>query len=113
MPYIEKKSRKDFDTRVKALAGIIMNKGELNYVICELVGRFIIENKLYNYDGISNAISAVHDAEIELNRRILVPYEMGKIAINEDLDSFVTILHKLKLITGKEVKDELFKLENS
>lgn len=107
MPYIEKKDRKDFDTRIKGLAGIIRNKGEMNYVISELVGQWIIENKLYNYEGISNAISAVHDAEIELNRRILMPYEVNKILINEDLDSFKAILEKLVWMRDKSVKEIL------
>ena len=104
MPYIKKEDRKDFDTRIKGLAGIIHNKGELNYVISELVGQWIIENNQYSYTGISNAIGAVHDAELELNRRILVPYEMGKILDNEDLDSFKKILDALELITGKKAR---------
>ena len=82
------------------LAKLVSNKGELNYVISELVGQWIIDKKLFSYTGISNAISAVHDAELELNRRILVPYEMGKIEENEDLDSFTAILMALKFITG-------------
>jgi len=107
MPYIEKKDRKDFDNRIKGLAGIIRNKGEMNYVISELVGQWIVANQLYNYEGISNAISAVHDAEIELNRRILMPYEVNKILVNEDLDSFKAILEKLEWIRDKSVKEIL------
>lgn len=104
MPYIEKKDRNRFDFLVLELAKLVSNKGELNYVISELVGQWIIANKLYSYTGISNAISAVHDAELELNRRILAPYEMGKIIENEDLDSFSTILDALNFITGRDEK---------
>ena len=107
MPYIEQKDRKDFDNRIKGLAGIIRNKGEMNYVISELVGQWIVANQLYNYEGISNAISAVHDAEIELNRRILMPYEVNKILVNDDLDSFKAILEKLEWIRDKSVKEIL------
>ncbi len=107
MPYIEKERRPKFEQALKFLASNIKNKGELNYVISELVGKWIVANKLYSYTGISNAISAVHDAELELNRRILVPYEMGKIAENEDLDSIKDILSALELITGKVVDDVL------
>ena len=107
MPYIEKKDRGDFDIRIKGLAGIIRNKGEMNYVISELVGQWIVANQLYNYEGISNAISAVHDAEIELNRRILMPYEVNKILVNDDLDSFKEILKKLEWIRDKSVKEIL------
>jgi alpha/beta superfamily hydrolase len=107
MPYIEKKDRKDFDGRIKGLAGIIRNKGEMNYVISELVGQWIVQNKLFSYEGISNAISAVHDAEIELNRRILMPYEVNKILINEDLDSFKSILERLEWLRNKSVKEIL------
>lgn len=102
MPYIEIKDRPKFELCVDTLATLIKNKGELNYVISELVGRWIVENKLFSYTGISNAISAVHDAELELNRRILVPYESGKILENEDLESFQNILDALKIITGRD-----------
>lgn len=113
MPYILPKDKPKFREHIEALAELIQNKGEMNYVISELVGKWIVHNKLFNYAGISNAISAVHDAEIELCRRILAPYEMGKILANEDLESFQEILEALKIITGKEVKDERFKTENS
>jgi len=103
MPYIGQPNRRQFKKSIEDLASKITCKGDLNYVISELVGKWIIKNKQFTYSGISNAISAVHDAEIELSRRILAPYEMGKILINEDLESFHEILDALETITGKKV----------
>lgn len=107
MPYIEQEDRKKFKGHIKALAELINNKGEMNYVISELVGSWIVKRKLFSYNGISNAISAVHDAEIELNRRILVPYEVGKIMLNEDLDSFKEILNAVEFIRDRSIKQIL------
>lgn len=108
MPYIENWERLQLVGAIEELATSISNKGQLNYVICELVGQFICKNKLFSYSGISNAIGAVHDAEIELNRRVLAPYEMGKILCNEDLDSFKEILNALETMTGKKVGDDTY-----
>jgi len=102
MPYIDKKNRTKFIREISILAETIKSKGEMNYVICELIGQWIIENKLFSYEGISNAIGAVHDAEIELNRRILAPFEVGKMIDNEDLRSFCKILDGHQFITGRK-----------
>jgi hypothetical protein len=107
MPYIEQKDRVKFKKHIKALAELIENKGEMNYVISELVGAWIVRRRLFSYIGISNAISAAHDAEIELNRRILLPYEVGKIMVNEDLDSFKGILEAIEIIRDKTIKQIL------
>lgn len=102
MPYIDRKDRKKFQKSINELVKLAKNNGELKYIISEFIGGWIAENNLYSYSGISNTISALHEAELELYRRILAPYEMGKIDKSEDLDSFNKILNTLVFITGRE-----------
>jgi hypothetical protein len=66
----------------------------LNYAICEIVGRLILENNL-SYTKMSEWIDAVHDAEAELRRRLLDPYEDIKIFENGDVPSFERIINKM------------------
>ena len=44
MPYIKTGGRLPLDILIEALAGKINSKGDLNYVICELVGQLIIKS---------------------------------------------------------------------
>jgi len=102
MSYIPLNDREKFKDNIKQLTKLTENIGELKYVISELVGSWIIQQKLYSYTGISNVIGAVHDVEIELHRRILAPYEAGKILQIEDLNSFKRILDALKFMIGEK-----------
>jgi len=95
MPYIEDEMKKEMKDAIDDLSIWIHSKGDLNYVICELVGRFILDDNL-TYTKISEKIDAVHDAETELRRRILIPYENIKIDQNGDVPSFVEILERMK-----------------
>lgn len=95
MPYIKKELREGLDQPIKTLSNIIISKGELNYVICELVGQLILRYHL-SYENITKWISAVNDAKYELNRRILDPYENTKIEENDDLMSFIKILKSIE-----------------
>jgi len=99
MPYIKKEERENFDDYIKVLANKAKTKGDLNYIICELVGQFILKEKL-SYLNISEAIGAVHDAEDELRRRILHVYEYHKSLSdsNGDLDSFNKIKKHMDVI---------------
>lgn len=94
MPYIKIQTRKDMADTIKDLNCFIENKGDLNYAICELVGRTILENKI-NYTNMSEMIDAVHDAEQELRRRLLEPYEDIKRVENDDVPSFKIILEEI------------------
>jgi hypothetical protein len=102
MPYIEKSVRKIFKKDIDSLVEKITNKGELKYVITELVGQWIAHHSLFSYNAISSAISAVTESSMELNRRILAPYAAGEILREEDLDSFQRILKALQYITGRK-----------
>jgi len=94
MPYIKKEKREEMDENITNLLWQIKTKGDLNYVICELVGRLILETGI-NYTNISEKIGAVHDAETELRRRILNIYEVGKLLENCDVESFNEIINNL------------------
>lgn len=95
MPYIEDPDKREMADALNDLSMFIESKGDLNYAICELVGRFILDGDL-SYTNISEKIDAVHDAEAELRRRLLVPYEDLKILENGDVPSFITILEAMK-----------------
>jgi hypothetical protein len=94
MPYIKKEKREEMDENITNLLWQIKTKGDLNYVICELVGRLILETGI-NYTNISEKIGAVHDAETELRRRILNIYEDRKLLENCDVESFNEIINNL------------------
>lgn len=94
MPYIEKLKRDSFKNDIGSLAEKIQNKGDLNYVICELVGQLILKTRI-GYTQISEWIDAVNGAERELTRRILDPYEDIKKNDNEDVPSFIDILSSI------------------
>lgn len=95
MPYIKDEDRSKFDEAIETLTGIINAKGDLNYAICELVGRLILKTKI-SYTQISEWIDGVDGAERELTRRLLDPYEDIKIEENGDVPSFITILKLMK-----------------
>jgi tRNA1(Val) A37 N6-methylase TrmN6 len=94
MPYIKSNVKEEMRDAIHELFRFIKTKGELNYVICELVGKLIFEENL-SYKKISEWIDAVHDAEEELRRRILTPYEVTKMIENGDVPSFKVILDRI------------------
>lgn len=95
MPYIKEEERHKFEKAVKEISTFISAKGDLNYVVCEIVGQLILKTGI-GYTGISEWIDGVHGAERELTRRLLNPYEGIKIAENGDVSSFTEILRRMK-----------------
>jgi len=95
MPYIAEEGRPALNIPIQNLAELIESKGDLNYVICELVGELILKTKI-SYTQISEWIDAVDGAENELRRRLLDPYEDIKIFDNGDVPSFIQILRNMK-----------------
>jgi hypothetical protein len=94
MPYILEEDRDKLASGIEALASKIRSKGELNYAICELVGKLILKTGI-SYTKISEWIDAVHGAERELTRRILDPYEDIKTKENKDVQSFKDIITRM------------------
>ena len=96
MPYIKDKEKREMSDTIDDLRRWILSKGDLNYAICELVGRLILDDEKISYTKMSNWISGVHDAEVELNRRLLAYYEDLKIVENGDVPSFFNIFERIK-----------------
>jgi hypothetical protein len=95
MPYIKEEGRLPLNILIETLAETINSKGDLNYVICELVGKLILNTKI-SYTQISEWIDGVDGAENELRRRLLDPYEDLKIDQNGDVPSFIQILEEME-----------------
>jgi hypothetical protein len=97
MPYIKNNEKKEMQDAINDLYIWIGSKGDLNYAICELVGKVILgDGEQLSYTRISEFIDAVHDAECELRRRLLNKYEDKKIKENGDVPSFISILEQFK-----------------
>jgi hypothetical protein len=96
MPYIENKDKHEMSDAIDQLMVFIESKGDLNYAICELVGRLILHDDKISYTTISNWIDGVDGAEKELTRRILNAYEDIKILENGDVPSFIKILEEIQ-----------------
>jgi len=95
MPYIPDKEKNEMTDAIEDLRLYILTKGDLNYAICQLVGKLILDSDRISYTKMSEWIDAVHDAEAELRRRLLNPYEDQKIIENGDVPSFAGILERM------------------
>jgi hypothetical protein len=96
MPYITSDGKTIHKAdAIACLVDEINDKGNLNFVICELVGKLILKDNKISYTNMSNWIGGVRDAEDELRRRLLHPYEDNKIIQNGDLSSFAEISEKI------------------
>ena len=95
MPYILGQDRTMKDL-IATLTHHIKVKGDLNYVICELVGQLCLRDGGISYTSTSNWIDGVHGAERELSRRLLAPYEDLKKEQNSDVESFAKLLSNLR-----------------
>jgi hypothetical protein len=93
MPYLKHERRvdllasglNDLDSRI-ARHGLAA--GDLNYIICTLAqsakDRAVYESK-YGYEFLRNLLGEIHEAEQEIRRRLLVPYEVKKRHENGDV----------------------------
>ena len=95
MPYIKDKDKLEMNDAINDLLMFIRSKGDLNYAISELVGKLIVSTGI-SYTNMSEKIDAVHDAECELRRRLLDPYEDKKIIENGDVTSFKSIIELME-----------------
>lgn len=79
MPYITNERRKQLH-----FSGEIPSEpGDLNYIITTKILNFLGENP--NYERFNAAIGALECCKLELYRRMVVPYEDGKIRENGDV----------------------------
>ena len=105
MPYIKDKDKAEMSDAINDLRIWILSKGDLNYAICELVGKIILDTGI-SYTNISEWIDGVHGAEEELRRRLLNPYENFKAVQNGDVPSFVSILERMYKDHGQKYPDK-------
>lgn len=78
MPYIDPLAR----DRVAASAAD--TAGELNYTFTQALVQYI-ERKGLSYQTINDIVGALDGAKLEFYRRVVVPYEEGKIQTNGDV----------------------------
>lgn len=85
MPYIKSEDRKLFDELIVHLAVLVSTPGDLNYIITTLL-HWRLKDRGLNYANLNEAIGVLECAKQELYRRVVVPYEDGKILANGDLE---------------------------
>lgn len=95
MPYIKDEVKNAMTDAIENMQALILSKGDLNYVICEIVSQLILSDEI-SYTKISEWIDGVHDAETELRRRLLESYEDLKKDQNGDVPGFIKILDRMR-----------------
>ncbi len=80
MPYIPNEVRLELNSG----QAVASDPGELNYVITKIVLQYI-EAKGKNYSTFNDAVGALECSKQELYRRLVVPYEITKTAMNGDV----------------------------
>jgi|TARA_R110000751_G_scaffold100335_3_gene194278 hypothetical protein len=91
MPYIPQEERADLDELAGALVTQLRNgnfRGRLNYFISS-VAQGLIEANGVSYSFLNDFIGVLECVKLELYRRVMTPYEDGK--INENGDVFRAI----------------------
>lgn len=59
------------------------NAGELNYALTLVIHSYWERHQ--NYQGINDIVGALEGAKVEFQRRVVAPYEDGKIQQNGDI----------------------------
>lgn len=81
MPYIDQEDRDDVRPRYERPA---FTKGELNFQFTSVALDYLREHGL-SYDTLNDISGAFTEAAAEFRRRVTVPYEERKRAINGDV----------------------------
>lgn len=84
MPYIKDKDRQVFEGAIQEINNVMMNPGELNYVITRLIHGYVNFHGL-SYDSLNDAVGVLECAKQEFIRRVVGPYEDIKIKSNGDV----------------------------
>ena len=77
MPYIAPQERAQFELNPQT-------PGQLNYAITMLL-KWYLNRKGLTYTHINDCLGALEGAKLEFYRRVVVPYEQGRIAENGDI----------------------------
>ena len=79
MPYITRAQRDLLATGIPP-----SHPGELNYAITKMLVQYI-DNHGLSYHVINDILGALEGAKLEFYRRVVVPYENTKLALNGDV----------------------------
>jgi hypothetical protein len=79
MQYIKPEDRKLLDE-----IPMPVTPGELNYLITRICCDYLVTGKI-SYKVLNDVIGALECAKLELYRRVVVPYEQGKLDKNGDV----------------------------
>ena len=82
MPYIPFEQRQEVRQNFVDGHGI-QEPGELAYIISDALSQFV--GGQFSYARLATALGAVESAVAEFNRRVIQPYEDGKLAENGDV----------------------------
>jgi len=83
IPYIKQEGRAVMDMVVKAMCyADVQADGDLNYILF----KFCKTNILPGYNNYKNFIGELRQCAVEIERRLLAPYEDLKILENGDVD---------------------------
>lgn len=93
MPYLKAKDA----TRLKASLPTPTSAGELNYCIAQLTMNYLGVLAVVDYSALNAAIGALESAKLEIYRRLVAPYENGK--IREHGDCFHEFIRKHNIPT--------------
>jgi len=80
MPYIEEKSRPRLDRLVEQVPEDL-KVGELNY----LITKTLLATKPHGYTAYNALVGVLECVKLELYRRVIGPYEDGKMVENGDV----------------------------
>jgi len=102
MPYIKQELRNKYDDAVEHLVELLLStedennaKGELNYIICTTIARYIQEKGI-RYHRLNDFVGVLNMCFAELYRRIVAPYEDSAIEKNGDIPAFLFFLKERK-----------------
>lgn len=113
MPYIRPERREDLDPMVDALAAKLREmscvRGDLNYVVTQLVLSALKPESGWSYHSLSDTISVLRDAADEIARRMLGPYEDKAVIKNGDCSVFSPVVFELKDAQRSKLFDEFVK----
>lgn len=88
MPYITHEERERFTPALASLAAAMdeddVTAGQVNYLLC-IVAKLYVDKKGARYATFNDVMGAFEGASAEFYRRVVAPYEDGKIRANGDV----------------------------
>ena len=87
MPYVTTEAREEIEAALKPLLTLISKGapcGWINYAICRMSREYVLRHGP-SYDNISAILGVLADAQAEVRRRLLEPYEDQMRKLNGDV----------------------------